>query len=993
MISDYPFQTRARTIDHLGREQIADAPTSVSELWKNAYDAYARNVELNIYDGEVPVAVISDDGHGMNVSEIIDKWLVVGTDNKLGGALTPVKDRNGLPKRERLGQKGIGRLSCGSLGAITLLVSKRKEDPFVAALVDWRIFENPLLLLDDVRVPVVEAEDLKSILQQVPSMVKELQRNVTGVGASKERRARIEAAWSVNDELLNSQTSKNDRNSLRTTSNAIVESLAKFVVLERHFNEWPVCSEKSKCGTAILISDLCYDLRSYVDRSEQDTASDKARERFEETLVSFVDPFVDPTDQNQAKRAPDFYYAARYWEGEKSNLIVGSDKQIQWSDVNTMEHQLRGQFDSNGTFRGQVKAFGQWVTREFVLDPPSNLKIPKRSDARVGPFRLFIASFEFDLKNTSHDDQQFSHLTELATNYAGFLMFRDGLRVLPFGRSDNDFFEIDERRSKNAGREFWNHRQMFGRIALARQTNPNLKDKAGREGLQDNQAAKVFKRLVMHVLMEAARKYFGSASSIRKEELPGIREANAQKRESESRAKLEARYRKQFRKDVRDASAALPDLAAEIQDFRESLQLKSYKSIETAIVKMLEYEDTLETFVPREPPADFGGEERKYLEVKADLSAIRRGLSDLSKLVEQAEAKLQPGESDELLKKRIETRNRQHMGRIREWSDRIRTLQRDEAVRVRALIEEHQLLFKKEAGSILERFSVGQLEYLVALKEIDGTYAEVKRKSEELFLPYIRALESLQESIDLESVATFSASRLEGLQTEVTRLNALAQLGIAVEIVGHELRAFESMIEKGIAELPANARKSKAVEDIQLGSDGLADKLQYLSPLRLAGTPKFEWITGERIYSYVRDFFEPIWVRDSVEFSATKEFSEFKVYEQQARLMPIFINLVNNSLYWLRFSKSAKKQIILDVVDGGVVVSDNGPGVAPEDIDHLFTLFFTRKVRGGRGVGLYLCKANLATGGHKIRYVSDPKKLPLKGANFVIEFHDTEEND
>lgn len=45
------FKTRARTIDHLGRGQIADAPTAVSELWKNAWDAYATQVSLNIFDG------------------------------------------------------------------------------------------------------------------------------------------------------------------------------------------------------------------------------------------------------------------------------------------------------------------------------------------------------------------------------------------------------------------------------------------------------------------------------------------------------------------------------------------------------------------------------------------------------------------------------------------------------------------------------------------------------------------------------------------------------------------------------------------------------------------------------------------------------------------------------------------------------------------------------------------------------------------------------
>lgn len=54
MVISAAFQTRARTIDHLGREQIADCPTAISELWKNAYDAYARNVSLNIFDGNTP---------------------------------------------------------------------------------------------------------------------------------------------------------------------------------------------------------------------------------------------------------------------------------------------------------------------------------------------------------------------------------------------------------------------------------------------------------------------------------------------------------------------------------------------------------------------------------------------------------------------------------------------------------------------------------------------------------------------------------------------------------------------------------------------------------------------------------------------------------------------------------------------------------------------------------------------------------------------------
>jgi hypothetical protein len=39
------FKTRARAVDMLGRQQIAGVPNAISELFKNAHDAYADHVE------------------------------------------------------------------------------------------------------------------------------------------------------------------------------------------------------------------------------------------------------------------------------------------------------------------------------------------------------------------------------------------------------------------------------------------------------------------------------------------------------------------------------------------------------------------------------------------------------------------------------------------------------------------------------------------------------------------------------------------------------------------------------------------------------------------------------------------------------------------------------------------------------------------------------------------------------------------------------------
>ncbi|MCY4259778.1 MAG: DNA cytosine methyltransferase [Rhodobacteraceae bacterium] len=109
------------------------------------------------------------------------------------------------------------------------------------------------------------------------------------------------------------------------------------------------------------------------------------------------------------------------------------------------------------------------------------------------------------------------------------------------------------------------------------------------------------------------------------------------------------------------------------------------------------------------------------------------------------------------------------------------------------------------------------------------------------------ALESLKESIDLEHLATFGMEELGELRTELERLNSLAQLGIAVEIVGHELQSCDDIIGAGIRRLPEGIRQSDAVKDIELGYEGLTDQLRFL-PLRLAGQKIQRWITEDEIY-------------------------------------------------------------------------------------------------------------------------------------------------
>ena len=104
----------------IGRELINNKFIAIFELVKNSYDAGAHNVEIRFDDLGTNAATIkiSDDGHGMNKDDIINKWLFVAYSEKR----TPsYRDKI---KRAVAGAKGVGRFSCDRLGERVTLVSK-----------------------------------------------------------------------------------------------------------------------------------------------------------------------------------------------------------------------------------------------------------------------------------------------------------------------------------------------------------------------------------------------------------------------------------------------------------------------------------------------------------------------------------------------------------------------------------------------------------------------------------------------------------------------------------------------------------------------------------------------------------------------------------------------------------------------------------------------------------------------------------------------------
>ncbi|MEH6450313.1 MAG: ATP-binding protein [Oleispira sp.] len=140
---DKQFKISSALKNIIGKDLIVDDFVAIFELVKNSFDANSKHVEVsfkNIVEGESKL-IIQDDGKGMDLDDIDNKWLFVAYSAKKEG----VEDYRDEIKSKRIhaGAKGIGRFSCDRLGKNLIIYSRRsKVDKFSRLTVSWSDFEK-----------------------------------------------------------------------------------------------------------------------------------------------------------------------------------------------------------------------------------------------------------------------------------------------------------------------------------------------------------------------------------------------------------------------------------------------------------------------------------------------------------------------------------------------------------------------------------------------------------------------------------------------------------------------------------------------------------------------------------------------------------------------------------------------------------------------------------------------------------------------------------
>ncbi len=144
MSQQLQFRVSSALKNIIGKELITDKYIAIFELVKNSFDAYAERVDVSILEDKI---IIKDDGKGMNIEDITNKWLFVGYSAKADNTENRgYKDyRNKIKTRHAFaGAKGVGRFACDRLGKkLELITIKEEENPKIEKItIQWDLFEE-----------------------------------------------------------------------------------------------------------------------------------------------------------------------------------------------------------------------------------------------------------------------------------------------------------------------------------------------------------------------------------------------------------------------------------------------------------------------------------------------------------------------------------------------------------------------------------------------------------------------------------------------------------------------------------------------------------------------------------------------------------------------------------------------------------------------------------------------------------------------------------
>ena len=476
------FDINPHVIRQLGEELVPDEMTALMELIKNAYDADASYVKIDIntkgvYTGETlsypthqGYIVVEDSGVGMDDETIVQSWLTISYSSKRAGA-DGIKKKT---KKERtpLGDKGLGRLSTQRLSDCCEIFTVPEDgNTRYHVAFDWREFDKVQRLSE---VPV----------------------RVDSAPAGNKKGTKLVLA-----NLHSVDVWKGDR--LETFKNKIVQILTPFSEVRKFYVYITIDGESVDVMKKMdSILNLCQSSYEFIYDGEFLTVSGmlkpeklgsgnnrQVKENYNAYIAkdggaTFAEFFFDTKRKDSSYRRPE------------GNGMISFTKRFSFQNDMAGLAILDGEKCNPGGFSGKIYDFA--LTDNF--DAVS------------------------DVFNTA------SEYKEYVKTQTGIKIYRDGFAVQPYGFDGDDWLGM--RKSQTSGASFYGLRpeNTVGYFAISEGVNVHLKDKTDRQGFIENEyqfnfelMAVTYIRKVCDSFIESVRRCYNDFIKKYKQENTGIR--------------------------------------------------------------------------------------------------------------------------------------------------------------------------------------------------------------------------------------------------------------------------------------------------------------------------------------------------------------------------------------------------------------------------------------------------------------------------------------
>jgi len=867
-----------------------------------------------------------------------------------------------------MGEKGIGRLAIASIGDHVLVLSRaiRKDGlhDLVMSFVYWRMFEIPGINLDQVNIPIKTLEfgkipnkkDFDELSGEVINNIIQLRQ----------------------DNFISEEDSLELLNPLEKLS-LVAEKIDTYLIGPSlkgigHGTQFIICPTNEMLESAI-------DGDSFGRLSGREPPLTK-------TLLGFTNTMFPDSPEPVIKTSFRDHKTDEYFD---DTIEIGEF----WTPVeyNKADHHISGEFDEYGQFKGSIKVYGKEFSEHIV-----NWKGYSGLKTQCGPFKLNLAYVPGNARESVIPQDEHALIISKLNKISGLYLYRDRIRILPYGNNEYDFLDLEVDRNKSNAFYFFSYRRMFGAIDISKKTNPNLSEKAGREGLIENKAYRQLISILKNLFLQLAADFFrdsdkwGNMAGPNTEYYTRFKEdlnrQNLAKQEFERKSKAKKeKFQKeldnQFNKLNQDAykheienlnQKLIKDLQVCVSIKDKDKAINSFLDIEKTI--RYDYNKLIESYNVQKP--------RGVTLSKLVRQDYETYLNELGK-ISASDFRMEADQIDQLLNE-YQSKLEVEINRRKRLEIAIESTIEQYKKTTKSEVSEVQEIAKKVSNDVIALSKDLVVGYDKKIREIQTELAHIEpyqlddnnlvseRNRMEFIL--ISEAEEIKETINnirnqLENIilskevsnidmAEAYAEEVESLKDKLDTDLELSQLGLAVSAIQHEFQHTTQTIRDQIRRLKAWADLNEGIEDIykhfSTNFEHLDNYLSLFTPLNRRLYRKEVNIYGNDVFEFIKSvFYARISAeRHNITFECSQAFAKNIVVGYPSTFYPVYVNIVDNAIFWLK-DQSQPRKIYLDADKEGIYISNNGPSIDIRDQQRIFELGFTRKPLG-RGMGLYISK-------------------------------------